>query len=367
VAGHAIVDGEPRPMSGPELALGAIRLAFTNYRVLIKAIAVILVPTFVIGGVLSGYSRSLGTTGAKPSGSSELVELLAIAVFLLGNFFAQAVGARAVADLAAGRPADWRGSVRAASARASAVVAASLSVAVLVALGTLLFAIPGVYLLISLFVVLPVVVLEGRTSREALARSSFLVRGRWWGVLGGYLLVQLFIAVWSFLAGYLVGVLVNGSPVSHAVVAEITPTFAEFALAPISIAFVTVVYLDLLFRKQGISPPSVDRGPGFGSDRAAGEAPGAPWADASPTGGAAPWPQAWGPSAQSVDGPWWPKETPGPASPPGEQPTRPPGWPAVSPKPPEPDYTERSPGDSSARPSPGIPTQDTAGEREGSP
>jgi hypothetical protein len=60
-----------------------------------------------------------------------------------------------------------------------------------VALGLLAFVIPGVFLFVRWYVVAPTVVIEGRRGGEALRRSSELVAGRGWWMLGVIIVVGL--------------------------------------------------------------------------------------------------------------------------------------------------------------------------------
>jgi uncharacterized membrane protein len=334
VAGFAAADSNPRPKSARELASSAISLALGNYRVLIGAIAVVAVPAFVVAGAALGYWRAKSPTSLNPTGSARVAELIGVAVLVLGNLLAQAVGVHAATNIAAGRAADWRRSVRVAFTRAGPVLSVSVEVAVLCGLGLLLFIVPGVFLWFTWLVVMPVVVLEQRTGREALARSSYLVRGRWWSVFGGYLLVELFVVIWAYIASIVVGVVVHGTLASQAIAEQLASVFVELALAPMIVAFVAVTYLDLRLRREGFSPANIelrsDSVPD-GANEGATQA-GASWR-ASPVSGTPPRQVPPSPPPQHTAGPWWSSESPRVTPIEHERPERPPGWPAVSPKP----------------------------------
>lgn len=362
MAGFATADNEPRLRTASELAARAIRLALGNYRVLISAIAVILVPTFVVGGAALAYWRAKSPTSLNPTGTARVAELVGVAVVVFGNLLAQAAGIHAATNLAAGWPPDWRRSIGAAFSRAATVVTVSLEVAVLSGLGLLLFILPGVYLWFSWLVAMPVVVLEGRTGREALSRSAYLVKGRWWSVLGGYLLAELFIVIPAYLVSFVVGAVVHASLTSQAVTEQLTSVFVELALAPIIVTFVAVTYLDLRLRKEGFSRDNVVRQGGTvtDGDRRGGMRSGA-WWDAGPVGGTPPWQAPANSPPRQSGGPSWPPATPGDAPDAGRRPERPRGWPAVSPKPPPPGQAAGLQDDQRAPGGSGEPSDDAPG------
>ena len=226
-------------------------------------------------------------TNLNSTGSARTAEVAGIAVFVLGNLLAQAAGVHAATNLAAARVADWRQSLRVAVTRAGPVVAVGVTVGVLSGLGLLLFILPGVYLWFTWLVAMPVVVLERRTGRMALARSSYLVRGRWWSVFGGYLLVELFLLLWTVVVTVIVGAVFHASATSQVVAEQLASVFVELAFAPVVVAFVAVTYLDLRLRKEGFSPVGLDRESDSEPDRAGeGSPPDRVWWGSGPVGGA---------------------------------------------------------------------------------
>ncbi len=342
-----------------ELAASAINLGLANYRILICATAVVLVPTFVVGGTALGYWREKSAASLNPTGGARTAELIGLAVFVFGGLFAQAAGVHAATNLAAGRTADWRRSVRVAFSRTGPVVAAGITVAVLSGLGLICFIIPGVYLWFSWLVVMPVVVLERRAGREALTRASYLVRGRWWSVFGGFVLVELFIVLWTVVATVIVAAVVHVSSTNEAVAEQLASAFVELALAPIIVSFVSVTYLDLRLRKEGFSPAIVASESDSVSDGGFvdGARPGGWWGPGQ-NPGPPPWQRPVAPPPPPPGGSWWPVEAPREAPSGTPHPERPQGWPAVSPKPPPPGQQpgtrdDESSGSSSAPPEDG--------------
>jgi hypothetical protein len=104
------------------------------------------------------------------------------------------------------------------------LLVAMLAVGAAVALGVIVFVLPGVYLAVRLIVTVPAVVVEERAPADALRRSWSLVAGSWWRSLGTVVVVNLvgllatapFVALmsaaadasdrqWPVLAGSIVG------------------------------------------------------------------------------------------------------------------------------------------------------------------
>jgi hypothetical protein len=98
-----------------------------------------------------------------------------------------------------------------------AVTTAMLGSALLISLlsglavagGTLAFVLPGIWMTIAFAFALYVYLDEGRTGREALARSAELVKGRWWGILGRVVLPGLVLLVVSMIASSIIEVIVG--------------------------------------------------------------------------------------------------------------------------------------------------------------
>jgi hypothetical protein len=118
------------------------------------------------------------------------------------------------------------------------LMAVSIVFALGVALGFLLFIIPGVILLVIWSVVAPVTVLERPGVFAAFGRSRELVRGNGWSVFGVILLVGLAVIVVSIAVGLIAASL--GS-VGRAVVGWIVTS----AIAPVSALSAAVIYFRL--------------------------------------------------------------------------------------------------------------------------
>lgn len=132
-------------------------------------------------------------------------------------------------------------------ARFSGFVAANLLVAFYVLLGGIFFVIPGVYLYIRFFFVPYLVLLEGRSVREAFTRNNEMMKGRM-GWLARKLLVLLLIAGMS-------GVFVNSLSDHFAFSQWMRLLFVNAALAVLAPLFAAYSWglFERVFIKQGES------------------------------------------------------------------------------------------------------------------
>jgi hypothetical protein len=175
--------------------------------------------------------------------------LVTATVGVVGYFWVQAALVETVNDVRDGRADRTIGETfRAVQPRLPSAIVAGVLAAIGIGIGFLLLIIPGLYLLTIWSMLIPVIVLEGRSAGEAFSRSRELVRGNGWNVFGlvvvTFLLVgiasalirALFLPLPDFLDAWL------GSLVAH----SLTIPFAAAAL--------TTAYFTL--RAQGASEPA---------------------------------------------------------------------------------------------------------------
>jgi hypothetical protein len=152
----------------------------------------------VIGGVLSGaaqvyrrlWRRAVVVAGAvflvvaAANGLAALhptvgTELVSIALALIGSLLVQGALVDAVRDVHEGRaPAAARVYYERSRNELATLLACTVLAATGVALGFVLFIVPGLILLARWTLIVPLVMVERRSVREAFARSNQLVTGR---------------------------------------------------------------------------------------------------------------------------------------------------------------------------------------------
>ncbi len=112
--------------------------------------------------------------------------------------------------------------------------------AVIVIIGySLLLIIPGIIKVVQFTFVIYVVVLRGRTGKEALDYSKAIVEGNWWRVVGFYLLIRL-ITWGAALAVFFPLRLIPNLTIIHLLVYTIFDFFGTYF-----VILLTILFLDL--------------------------------------------------------------------------------------------------------------------------
>lgn len=131
------------------------------------------------------------------------------------------------------------------------LIAVDLVYVALVALGLLLGLLPGLLAFVWLGLAGPVVELEERTARGALARSARLVRGNFWLVLWVLLPIQ----VAGDAIGHLLGTLVHDF-FGHTFVATwLAEAASDLALSPLFAVAAVLLTVELIGEREGTAPP----------------------------------------------------------------------------------------------------------------
>lgn len=111
--------------------------------------------------------------------------LLGGLIGIIGIFWLQGALVEAVADVRDGRPdLSIADTFRKVQPRLPAIIAAGLLAGLGIALGFVLLIIPGLFLLTIWSMIVPAIVLEGKSAGESFGRSRELVRGNGWSVFG---------------------------------------------------------------------------------------------------------------------------------------------------------------------------------------
>lgn len=151
---------------------------------------------------------------------------------------------RAVLSHAAGLPVDLGDSYTFALSRVGSIIWVSILVGLTIAVGLILFVVPGIWLFGMLFASVIVVVAENLRSSSAMSRSWNLVKGKWWHTFG-----TLFVA--ALLVGAVSGIL--QAPFREWVARAIATAVAQTITLPFSTTVGVLLYLDLRVRKEALS------------------------------------------------------------------------------------------------------------------
>lgn len=261
-----------RPRDVGALLSDAFRLYFANFGTFVLIAAAVVIPANVIvSGIgleqlTAGYDEDIDTTElAIPFAVSYLVTAPLVAAMTI----------HALLQAAAGQTPGARHSIGAGLDAFAAVFPAVLLAAAGVALGLLLFIVPGIYLAVRWYFVAQAVVIDRRRGVDALQRSSELVTGSWWRVFGIGLLVTVIATIASLVS---LPVSLVAEEVDRAVIALAGSIIAELIAAPFVAIVATLLYFDLSGRKAGHIPAPVAPGPGEGPPPPAGppDPPGLP-------------------------------------------------------------------------------------------
>jgi len=131
-----------------------------------------------------------------------------------------------------------------------ALIAVDLIFGVLVALGIVALVIPGILIFVYLGLAAPVVEIEHRGIRAALARSFQLVRGHFWLVLAVLVPIEIVSDVATNLATHLTHALLGDSLVTE----WLTDTATNVLLTPFYAVAAVLLATGLIAAKDGASP-----------------------------------------------------------------------------------------------------------------
>ena len=161
-------------------------------------------------------------------------------VIFVGLFLLLAGVVKAVDDLRDGRADLSVGETFSTVApRLLPLLVAAIFVGICVAIGLLLFIIPGLVLITYLMAVAPAIVLEGEGPFSSWGRSGSLVSGYWWPVF--FVLVLAFLLV--FVASFILGLIL--SPLSEPIRYFISTLVSNAIIAPFSTVAWTLTYFRL--------------------------------------------------------------------------------------------------------------------------
>ena len=135
---------------------------------------------------------------AVSNGAGAFWALIALVLGVVGYFWVQAALVALVQDVRDGRAdrtiVETYGAVQ---PKLGAVIGAGILAGIGIGIGLVLLIIPGLFLLTIWCMLVPVIVLEGRSVGEAFGRSREVVRGNGWSVFGLIVVTFLLIAVAS--------------------------------------------------------------------------------------------------------------------------------------------------------------------------
>jgi hypothetical protein len=256
--------GTAQPLGVGAILDAAFRLYAGQAVNLWKIVALIVIPVQVIDRLVFATSLPSGvfahdgtlyTSSAQTStGGAPVIVTIVLGVVSA----ALAIGAlsRLLLGAYTDRPTDWRTSLKFATDRLGPLLWLSLLTGALVIVGFILIIIPGIYLLVSLSVAVPVLMFEGIGGPGAVSRSRRLVSGRWWATFGALFVGVVLIVVVELAIGALVGAIASGVHVDSVGLTEVLggvgAALATILTYPLFAAIAAVIYIDLRVRKESL-------------------------------------------------------------------------------------------------------------------
>lgn len=170
-------------------------------------------------------------------------------ISLIATFWLQGALVKAVDDVRDGRAdmsfAETFGYVR---PRLGAILVAGVLAALGIALGLILLIVPGLILLTWWILIIPAIVLEGRSAGESFGRSRELVRGYAWNVFGVIILTVL------ILFGFRIVLELVLFPLSNALQSFVTELIVGTVATPFAVVAWTLLYFRLRRAKEEPAP-----------------------------------------------------------------------------------------------------------------
>jgi Membrane domain of glycerophosphoryl diester phosphodiesterase len=177
--------------------------------------------------------------------------LLTFLVALVATFWLQGALVKAIDDIRDGRPdLSFGETFEVVRPQLPAIIVAGILAVLGVMLGLILLIVPGLYLLTRWILIIPVVVLEGRSAGESFGRSWELVKGFGWNVFGVIVLTIL------LLLGFRIVLDILLFPLSNAFQSFVTELISGTLATPFAALAWTLLYFRLREAKEPAAAPA---------------------------------------------------------------------------------------------------------------
>jgi hypothetical protein len=183
--------------------------------------------------------------------------IIAAFISLVALFWLQAALVKAVEDVRDGRVDLSLGETfEAARPHLAAVLVAGILAALGIVIGLVLLIIPGLILMTLWAVIIPAIVVEGRSAGESFGRSRELVRGYGWGVFGVIVLTILLLIGVSIVLSLIL------TPLADWLQGFVSQIVSGTLTAPFIAVVLTVLYFRLRAAKEPAAAPAAEPPPG---------------------------------------------------------------------------------------------------------
>lgn len=212
---------------------GVLREAWTHYKEHASHLLPIAFIVYVVVALLSAILTStVGLLGG----------LIAGIISIIGLFWVQGALVKAVEDIRDGRADLSLGETfDAVKPRLASITGAGLLAGLGIGLGLILLIVPGLILATLWVLIIPVIVLEGRSAMESFGRSTELVRGHGFQVFGVIVLTILILIGVGIVLGLLLAFFPTG----------VRSFLADVISGTLTAPFIVLVWTLLYYRLQG--------------------------------------------------------------------------------------------------------------------
>lgn len=167
--------------------------AWALYKRFLKQFFLTAFVVFVVLDLLSALASSAAGNGAA---AGAFWGLIGAVIGIIGYFWVQGALVELVRDVRDGRADRTIGETyKAVQPRLAALIVAGILAGIGILVGLILVVVPGLYLLTIWSMIVPVIVIEGRSAGESFARSREIVRGNGWSVFGLVIVTFLLVAI----------------------------------------------------------------------------------------------------------------------------------------------------------------------------
>jgi hypothetical protein len=127
-----------------------------------------------------------------------------------------------------------------------------LLVGLLVGLGSMLCLVPGIYLMLRLYVVFPALVVERQGAFDSMARSAELVRGNYWRILAIIIVAGCVKAALVYSITFAGAAFFSGPSLVHVMLYSLSQFLGQLFVAPFDFILAVVIYFELREVKEGL-------------------------------------------------------------------------------------------------------------------
>lgn len=222
--------------------------AWVLYRRFLKQFFLTALVVFAVLDLLSALANSAAGDGAA---AGAFWGLIAAVIGIIGYFWVQGALVELVRDVRDGRADRTIGETyKAVQPRLGALIVAGILAGIGIFIGFILIVIPGLYLLTIWSMIVPVIVIEGRSSGESFSRSREIVRGNGWSVFGLVIVTFLLVGI----AGAIIQLIF--APLPDFLDAWLGSLVAHSLTIPFAAAALTTAYFRLTASASSVAAPT---------------------------------------------------------------------------------------------------------------